>query len=337
MGMAARSGDMTLHTVTLTGPGCPTVSIGGNAAWRVGDQHACSMQNTTPPPASAPVPHATGSVLKGSFTVLVGSQMATRQNDVVVEPACIPPTVPFPPNNLIQMGCPTVDIGDIAFGLMDPAVLRQFCAEWRQLRQDWPNLTPAQRQQRMEQMVNNALGSSGTPGVNGINANAPPTANAVYNPWTNSGGAANTISVPSNTFASAASGATPSPPGALGATLIHEAQHAAQWYANAQYLAGQGMNAGQIAAATGVDPGVAANAVANPAAADTAAGQLGAMNNAQQYGGGAGYNNQIRNLQQTAYNTPQYPAAYAAYYGLPNERNAEDVGDALRAICPDAN
>ena len=47
---AARVGDMTGHPGVITGPGVPTVLIGGMPAAVVGDLHTCSF----PPPAVAP-------------------------------------------------------------------------------------------------------------------------------------------------------------------------------------------------------------------------------------------------------------------------------------------
>lgn len=327
---AARKGDMTMHTTGLNGACCTKVKIKSKDAWRVGDFHSCSMQNQPPAPGP-PIPHVGGSVLKGSFTVLVGSQPAARQFDIVLEPAAAPPTVPFLPNNTIQMGEMTVKIGDIGFGLMDPAILAQFCADWAQLLQDWAGLSPAERQARMEQMTNNALQAAGGNGHSGMTDTAPASAQGQFNPATNQ------INMPNGIF----NNNTP-PAGAVGATIIHEAQHVNQFFANAQLLAGQGQNAAQIAANTGLPQTVAQAAQAAPAAANTATGQLGAMNQTQTYGAYSAYNNQARNYTTSAYNahgaaSPQYADALNAYYGLPNERNAEDAADALRAMCPQAN
>ena len=48
---AARVGDPTGHPGTITGPGVPTVLIGGMPAAVLGDLHACSM-----PPLAGPHP-----------------------------------------------------------------------------------------------------------------------------------------------------------------------------------------------------------------------------------------------------------------------------------------
>ena len=94
---AARVGDTTSHGTPLgPGPGCPTVLIGGQPAWRVGpDMHTCPLVDGVKP-------HVGGTVGVGSLVVLVGGAPAARQGDFVVE--CGAP-------NAIVMGCPTVLIG----------------------------------------------------------------------------------------------------------------------------------------------------------------------------------------------------------------------------------
>jgi uncharacterized Zn-binding protein involved in type VI secretion len=93
---AARLGDLTSHGTPLgPGPGCPTVLIGGQPAWRVEDSHLCPLFNGLQP-------HIGGSVALGSATVLIGGLPAARQGDMVMEAA--------PPNTILA-GAPTVTIG----------------------------------------------------------------------------------------------------------------------------------------------------------------------------------------------------------------------------------
>jgi uncharacterized Zn-binding protein involved in type VI secretion len=94
---AARLGDPTSHgTPLLPGPGCPTVLIGGQPAWRAGaDVHACPLFD-------GPKPHVGGVVALGSVTVLIGGLPAARLGDLVVE---------IGPPNPILAGAPTVTIG----------------------------------------------------------------------------------------------------------------------------------------------------------------------------------------------------------------------------------
>jgi uncharacterized Zn-binding protein involved in type VI secretion len=76
---AARVGDMTTHGTPLSpGPGCVTVLIQGQPAWRTGDSHVCPLTNGTRP-------HLGGTVAAGSSTVFIGGQSAAREGDIVVE------------------------------------------------------------------------------------------------------------------------------------------------------------------------------------------------------------------------------------------------------------
>jgi len=90
---AARVGDPTGHPGAITGPGCPTVLIGGMPAARVGDMHACSFPPPPPHPPSPIVP-------PGCPTVLIGGAPAARVGDMS---GCGAPILP--------PGCPTVLIG----------------------------------------------------------------------------------------------------------------------------------------------------------------------------------------------------------------------------------
>jgi uncharacterized Zn-binding protein involved in type VI secretion len=78
------------------GPGCLTVLIGGQPAWRAAaDTHVCPLFD-------GPKPHVGGVIAMGSTTVLVGGLPAARQGDQVVEAGA--------PNS-IAAGAPTVMIG----------------------------------------------------------------------------------------------------------------------------------------------------------------------------------------------------------------------------------
>ena len=71
---AARVGDVTPHPGVVTGPGVPTVLIGGMPAAVATDIHTCSFPGTPPhPPTPFPV---------GSATVMIGGRPALRVGDV---------------------------------------------------------------------------------------------------------------------------------------------------------------------------------------------------------------------------------------------------------------
>jgi uncharacterized Zn-binding protein involved in type VI secretion len=96
MPAAARVGDATQHGGVITGPGCPTVLIGGQLAARAGDLQAC-------PAVDGLKPHVGGSVGAGSASVLIGGLGAARVGD--------PTLCAGPPGAIAPPGCPTVQIG----------------------------------------------------------------------------------------------------------------------------------------------------------------------------------------------------------------------------------
>lgn len=74
MPAAARVGDLSNHGGTITGPGVPTVLIGGMPAAVVGDMHVCPI----PPPAHAPT---VSPFSMGSTTVMIAGRPALRVGD----------------------------------------------------------------------------------------------------------------------------------------------------------------------------------------------------------------------------------------------------------------
>ena len=75
MPAAARVGDTTNHGGTVTGPGVPTVMIGGMPAAVMLDMHACSLPPNTHQPTVSPF-------TAGSSTVMIGGKPALRAGDV---------------------------------------------------------------------------------------------------------------------------------------------------------------------------------------------------------------------------------------------------------------
>jgi uncharacterized Zn-binding protein involved in type VI secretion len=84
---AARVTDPTVHGGVVTGPGVPTVLIGGLPAAVLGDIHACPIQPGHPP--STPF-------TAGSASVQIGGRPALRVGDAAGCGAMVP------------VGCPTV-------------------------------------------------------------------------------------------------------------------------------------------------------------------------------------------------------------------------------------
>ena len=75
MPFAARITDATPHPGMVSGPGVPTVTIGGLIAAAAGDTHTCAF----PPPAG---PHPPSPFAMGSTTVTIGGRPALRVGDV---------------------------------------------------------------------------------------------------------------------------------------------------------------------------------------------------------------------------------------------------------------
>ena len=102
---AARVGDMTAHGGMITGPGVPTVLIGGMPAATMGDMHVCPMVT----PGVPPVPHV-GGPLVGPVppTVLIGGKPAACVGDMAI---CV-----GPPSSILPPGCPTVLFGQSGGG-----------------------------------------------------------------------------------------------------------------------------------------------------------------------------------------------------------------------------
>ena len=89
---AARVTDPSGHPGMISGPGVPTVLIGGLPAAVLGDLHTCAM-----PPLAGP--HPPSPLVKGSATVLIGGRPAVRMGDLS---GCGAPII---------LGHPTVLIG----------------------------------------------------------------------------------------------------------------------------------------------------------------------------------------------------------------------------------
>jgi uncharacterized Zn-binding protein involved in type VI secretion len=91
---AARLGDTTATGDTITGPGVPTVMIGGVPAAVVGDLVAGNA--------------CTGAITMGSMRVLIGGRPAARITSQVTG---VNPYSGVPVTTAVAMGAPTVLIG----------------------------------------------------------------------------------------------------------------------------------------------------------------------------------------------------------------------------------
>lgn len=100
-----------MHGSPLLGAACTTVLIGGQPAWRIGDQHTCPIPNA-PPPVCTGTPHGPGITGPGGGggegVTLIGGMPGACLGDIVTEPGAI---APLPPPNQIVQGCTTVLVG----------------------------------------------------------------------------------------------------------------------------------------------------------------------------------------------------------------------------------
>jgi uncharacterized Zn-binding protein involved in type VI secretion len=81
---AARVGDMTNHGGSITGPGVPSVRIGGKTAAVIDDQTTCPLFFGEPPNL---IPHVGGPIVSASATVFIGGKPAARVGDINMEQA----------------------------------------------------------------------------------------------------------------------------------------------------------------------------------------------------------------------------------------------------------
>ena len=74
---AARLGDVSTHGGVITGPGVPTVTIGGMPAAVAGDTHTCALPPVVHQPTVSPFP-------VGSTTVFIAGRPALRTGDTCI-------------------------------------------------------------------------------------------------------------------------------------------------------------------------------------------------------------------------------------------------------------
>jgi uncharacterized Zn-binding protein involved in type VI secretion len=84
---AVRVGDPTVHGGVVTGPGVPTVLIGGQPAAVAGDMHTCPIPPNTGHLTVSPFP-------SGSSKVLIGGRPALRVGDSAICGASAPAGFP---------------------------------------------------------------------------------------------------------------------------------------------------------------------------------------------------------------------------------------------------
>jgi hypothetical protein len=216
-------------------------------------------------------------------------------------------------------------IGDLGFGLANPANMDEFCKDMAEIVRNWAAMTPRQRRRALQNAINKQLSKSGLPtqAVRGSAKYAP--GNAAYD-------FPKGVLEVSQQQLNAAS-LTSQEARQLANAVYHEARHAEQWYLMARQEAAQGMNAGQIGSSMGVPQTFANSAEANPLATAASAEQ-NLANACQQsvygpnapgldYSNGA-YRNNV--LSKASMNTQE---GYEKYRALVEEQDAWATGDGL--------
>lgn len=236
----------------------------------------------------------------GSTTVLINNQMACRVSDILQGAG--------PPNSFV-MGEFTVLIGDVGFGMADPARIAAFAEAMRDIYENWDSMTPEERLAAMQAALNNALPPGMPPLTLNPTALDPNTYGQLdYTPW-NVDINQDLLNGPmtEDRFAT------------LTNTIYHEGRHGEQWYNAAQYRAGQGESATDIATNMGVPQNVAEAAVQDPAPPGTSEGAMGEAVNTSVYGNRGDYRERVLGDNS--------PEAYDQYRALPEEEDAWRQGD----------
>ena len=313
---AARLGDTTAHGGTvLPGPGAiapKAILINGKPGLRA-PTDTCVCPIPIAPPA--PAPHGPEKCVLGSMTVLFNGQMAVRVGDMWIGAA--------PPNS-VTVGSTHVFIGDIGFGLADPANMTEFCKGFAKLVTKWPGLTPAQRRQEMADLLNQQLGKGGTPAI-GVKSNSAlagtptlgqfdfPTGNIDVNPDL----------LAKNSLPSADAKK-------LANTLYHEARHSEQWSNMARVQAGNGTSAAKISSNMGIPLSAAQAAVAAPLSGSAPEAVMGGAMHQSVYGTNAAHRGSVlRGLKAGTPGTAAYTKLYEKYRALPEEQDAWSTGNTL--------
>jgi uncharacterized Zn-binding protein involved in type VI secretion len=234
MSNAARVGDPTEHGQNLgAGPGSRNVVVEGGKAWRAGvDVHTCTE-------------HQKEKAYIGSTTVLINGEMAVRKGDLIASLN--------PPTNAVTDGAKDVLIGDLGFGLLDPARAGSFCKDWCAFLKEWPALNEGERVARIQEIVNKHLAASGVPPVkviSGVTGGA--TGQFSIDAWA--------ITLNKDIMTSPALQDNFGAP--FGGLVYHESRHAEQYYMASRHQASQPrMTGSKVSTSMAVPPNVGASAM----------------------------------------------------------------------------
>ena len=284
---AAFVGSATQHDAPLAGPGSPDVLVNNRPAWRSGDPHTCATHGPEAP-------------LMGSETVKVNNRFAIRVGDFL-QGAC--------PPNRIMVGSPNVKIGTPGIGIASPAGRAQFCDLYCRLKADWPSLTPAEREQRYNELLAAMFSSFGAPPARAaavLDRDGAAGASWDANHWT--------VNVPEGSWER-------DQPPRLSSTY-HEIRHGEQTYRGLQHRGSEG--------ALDVPPHVETAAANNRSDPNTPEGRFGHLHSDNEHET-AGLENRSRIIREiyasggTAADrgTQRYRDAVQGYFHQPGGQDAE--------------
>jgi len=299
---AARVADLTSHGMPAApGIGSINVLIGNFPAWRTIDDTCVCPIPVAPP---APAPHGPEKCYLGSTTVLINNRMACRVSDILQ--AAGPP-------NPFAMGCVTVLIGDVGFGMANPANIGAYAAAMRSVFNDWESLSPAERLAALQ----NALSAALPPGMPPLtlrssDLDASTLGQLDYANW----------GVEINR-AMLEGPMTEERFTELSNTVYHEGRHGEQWFNAAQHRAAQGESPEDISRRMGIPQETAEAADRNPASSGTSEGAMGESTNTSVYGDRAAHREQVYDDMDNG-----VPNSHDRYRALPEEQDAFQQGDA---------
>ena len=289
---AAFMTSMTQHGSPISVVGSPNVEYNGHSAWLAETPWPCPL-------------HGPEMVHMASETVEINGKRAARVGDFFQGTGA---------PDRIMLGSPNVDIGTPAIGTAGPDGVAAFCKLYCQLKKDWPNLTPAQRQARYEALLASMFGRFGAPPPTS-SPTTPVGSQAAFDPahWQ--------VLVAQNAYTNNAG-----PPD--GGATFHEIRHGEQEFMGAREL-GVNNPGGQNFPAN-----VQAAATSQPIAANTPEARYGALMGDEYLtpAGIAMQNQTIQNLTTTFTQqgaaSAAYGAAYNAYYQRPTGQDSQTVEQA---------
>ncbi|KQT32408.1 hypothetical protein ASG29_11510 [Sphingomonas sp. Leaf412] len=217
----------------------------------------------------------------------------------------------------IQAGQRIAIVPRTPVGLDRDAEVRGYIADMQAIRADWPNLTAAQRLERVEAALNERLAAAGVPPIR-LTAGADGNASGVYDFTTHSIGVdADLLNQPRITDDQLRG---------LADTVYHEGRHAEQWFDMARVRIAQGQDVGELGLPDSVIAAARDAPRLDPASAHGRF--VTAMYDSVYGAGGADRNDVLGRLNDGD------DDVYELYRALPEEADAWRVGGKVENLWP---